>query len=113
MNPFHPLAYEAQYADGRRLRWDSPGGPWRETNLPREGLRRLLAIWRGAEVPLDVTGPIEGVYLKMRGTLTLGRRDAHRRRWAVGVRRPGGQIDALRIDDRGRVTRYRGSSAGW
>lgn len=112
-SPLHPMAYEAQYADGRRIRWDSPGGPWGEARLPVAGLRRLLALRRGMEVALDVAGPIEGVYLKMRGTLTLGRGGAHRRRWAIGVRLPDGQIDALCISDRGRVTRYRGPSAGW
>jgi hypothetical protein len=116
-SPLHPYGYECQYGDGRRLRWDSPGGPWGEVRLPIPGLERLVILGhRRGPITLDVGGlmpPPIGVVLRERGALTLGRGAGHRSRFCFGVRLPDGQIHAVRIDDRADVMLYHGDIAGW
>jgi hypothetical protein len=112
LHPLHPYAYEIQYHDGRRLRWDSPGGPWGEAQLPTEGVRRVLVLGHpGGTLTLTPVEPITGFVLRAQDTLTLpGVMGA--RRVCVGVRR-GEEIIGWRIDARGEAIQYRGPLQGW
>lgn len=115
-HPLHPYAYEAQYRNGRRLRWESPGGPWGEARLPLEGLMRLVVLGHPAG-PLAVSVPqsagLAGLVLRSRGTVTLGPGGTHRRRWLLGWRGSTDHVHGLRLDDQGGVTAYAGPMAGW
>lgn len=114
-HPLHPYAWECRYTDGRRLRRESPGGPWREHTVPLEGLCEVALLGHHAG-PLRIpVGPMRaGVCFRMRGTVTLGAgiRVRHRR-WLVGVVDPAGQVDGWRITPAGDAARYRGALDGW
>jgi hypothetical protein len=111
-HPLHPYAYEARYQDGRRLRWDSPGGPWGEASLPCEGLMQLVVLAPGQAIPLDMpSGPIQAIRLRARGVLTLPR--AHTRRYCFGIIRADGRLQAIRIDEHAHVTGYLGDPEAW
>jgi hypothetical protein len=111
-HPLHPYAYEARYQDGRRLRWDSPGGPWGEARLPCEGLTQLVVLAPGQAILLEMPGgPIQAIRLRARGVFTLPR--AHTRRYCFGVVHADGRLSAICIDERGSITRYLGDPEAW
>jgi hypothetical protein len=108
----HPYAYEARYQDGRRLRWDSPGGPWGEARLPCEGLMQLVVFTPNHGIILDTHGlPVQAIRLRGRGVLTLP--SSHTRRYCFGVIAADGLLHAIRIDEHGAVTRYVGDPEAW
>ena len=124
-NPLHPYDWEATYHDGRRLRRESPGGPWREQvppgqtgqALPIRGLHRL-AVLGHPDSPLTIEVPAEasldGVVLRLRGTLAMasGGVPTHTRRWGFGVRQ-GDRMVGFVIQESGAVRRYAGPPGSW
>jgi len=118
-HPLHPFAYEVEYADGRRLRWESPGGPWGEARLPVAGVRRLWVLgpaWGRLDVDARVDDPPTGFVLRLRGTITLPG-PAHARRWLFGFREQHAVRGVRLAEDvaRGRVavTSYVGTLEDW
>jgi hypothetical protein len=112
MHPLTPYAYEVQYRDGRRLRWDSPGGPWGEARLPTDGATRLT-VFHPTAGPLTVEWSdwITGFTLRAVATLTFpGPQQA--RRFLFGVR-IGELVRGWRIDAKGHIYPYHGPLRGW
>jgi hypothetical protein len=112
IHPLAPYAYEVEYRDGRRLRWDSPGGPWGEARLPTDGATRLT-VFHPTVGPLtmEVSDWITGFALRAVIALTLpGPRQT--RRFLFGVRF-GDLVRGWRIDARGHAHLYQGSLQGW
>jgi hypothetical protein len=113
MHPLAPYAYEVQYRDGRRLRWDSPGGPWGEARLPTAGATRLTVSGHPTAGPLTVelADGITGFALRAAVTLTFpGPRPT--RRFLFGVR-VGALVRGWRIDAQDYPQRYHGPLQGW
>jgi hypothetical protein len=113
MHPLAPYAYEVQYRDGRRLRWDSPGGPWGEATMPIRTVHWLIVHGPGfGRIALLAAGPIVGFIFRTAETLTLPG-PARTRRTCIGVRRADDLIEAVRIDEQGHPSHYRGAAQGW
>lgn len=116
-HPLAPYAWEARYTDGRRLRRESPGGPWTEAKVPLEGLRQLLLLGPGfGAIPVHVLGfhPV-AVRLRLRGQsdVVVGQGVRHQQRVFVGMQLPDGSVRGARVDERGHVSIYDGPEAGW
>jgi hypothetical protein len=110
-HPLHPYAYEAQYMDGRRIRWDSLGGPWGEAQLPVRGLRRLLVLGHpDGPIALEPSAPPTGFILRGRGVMTIP--GGHTQRFYLGILQ-GANVTAVQIDELGRITRYDGPFKTW
>jgi hypothetical protein len=113
MHPLAPYAYEVQYRDGRRLRWDSPGGPWGEARLPTDDVTRLIVLGCPTAGPLTVelSDWITGFVLRAMAIFTFpGPRRA--RRFLFGVR-VGELVRGWRIDEQGHAHHYHGPLQGW
>jgi hypothetical protein len=114
-NPLHPYDWEVCYADGRRIRRTSPGGPWHERDVPTAGLT-AVRVWGHPASPLTVQsgGGVVGVVLRMRGTVAIGPTGtSHVRRWLFGLRLPESGVVGYRLDEAGAVTRYVGPIEAW
>ena len=113
MHPLEPYAYEVAYRGGRRLRWESPGGPWGERRLPVEDLEALTVLGHPRGVIRIRPRAIRtlGFCLRLRGTLEVP--GGHRRRWCFGLLGADGLVHGVTISDRGEVTDYVGPSTAW
>jgi hypothetical protein len=113
MHPLEPYAYEVEYRDGRRLRWDSPGGPWGEARLPTEGATRLIVFHPTAgPLTVEVSDWITGFALRASVALTFPGPRVRVRRFLFGVRF-GELVRGWRIDAKGHAHPYHGPLLGW
>jgi hypothetical protein len=113
--PLAPYAYEVLYGDGRRLRWDSPGGPWGEAKLPWPGVTLLRILGPSGLIRLAPPPDALGLVLRMRGVITFTAEPSHVRRWAFGFRLPMDMLEGWRVLE-GRphyAARYHGPLEAW